>query len=162
MNADKGKGGLSTLHFAAVIFECSFPQDAGSVGLGGDEWDAGEGEVVEGGDAVLLGDLAEPHVPRVGPAGDLVLCFRGDKLSRKRPNMVVRLMRDKMLPRLVFNQLIPFSTNATSSLDSGYQRVIPFCEHRSAFSAIGAAPAPVSSSKQLSPKRFWPLGHVAT
>ena len=65
-----------TNHFIDVIFEGSFPQDAGAVGLSGDEGDAGEGEVVEGGDAVLLGDLAEPHVPRVGTACDWVLCLR--------------------------------------------------------------------------------------
>ena len=69
-----------TNHFIDVIFEGSFPQDAGAVGLGGDEWDAGEGEVVEGGDAVLLGDLAESHVSRVGTACDWVLCLRGNKL----------------------------------------------------------------------------------
>ena len=76
--ADQGKGARAFC--ADVIFERSLPEDAGSVWLGGDEGDAGEGEVVEGGDAVLLGDLAEPNVSRVGTACDWVLCLRGDKL----------------------------------------------------------------------------------
>ena len=39
----------------------------GAVGIGGDEGHSGEGDVVEGGHAVQLGDLAESNVSRVAP-----------------------------------------------------------------------------------------------